>query len=467
MASCCGLRRRARARYLRPGRQLLVFSHSDQQWHKGYVLACTDCFLRVEYRVEGRIRQKFLDVCSDDLQMHLDNVDVCNAAYYGCCEPVLATLDLAFSCLPIAREPPKMSVLFQGSSLIKMLLENNIRLVKCSALKRGAAWPRCQEVPEHHFVSTAELVRWGVDLWFQGRQKIVAVSHAWETMQHPDPFCSQNDSIIESFRRKNLFSTDPHNRDGGEAAWLFIDYMSLPQFYRSNPSEVEQFHAAMGCMHWLYAHEKTYTLVLDELTPEDELETLNEILVYWCPDTSRPQLGSLQHVPVKNLTHNRTPYAERGWCQAELQWSRMRSEAGRTLVDGYGFNIPGTAPCAPGTFRRLLADGRLKFTHRDDQQEVEELHDVVFREKAALSTMLLLQELSKSELDVLSEALPYYVKLEVLVILARRCSDEEMTMFLSHIERLKQAQVLPANLRVFDQPENIEEPAESSDDEER
>ena len=161
----------------------------------------------------------------------------------------------------------------------------------------------------------------------------------------------------------------------GEHYWLFVDYMSLPQFYRAQKFEQENFRAAMQCMHLLYAHERTYTLVLDELTPESWFVCYQdrEITVYQCSEDGSPEAGGLQRVPLRALTRNRTPHAQRGWCQAELQWSRIRCEPGRTLhcgLDEAGtFVFDGLAPCGPETFRRQLSAGQLKFTHRDDQDE--------------------------------------------------------------------------------------------------
>ena len=80
---------------------------------------------------------------------------------------------------------------------------------------------------------------------------IVSVSHCWESqlrlpaVRHPDPWGFQLHSLLEYFEsdkvRKEL---------EGLEIWLFVDYLSLPQ-YRRPADEDGFFRRAMQAMHML------------------------------------------------------------------------------------------------------------------------------------------------------------------------------------------------------------------------
>ena len=71
-------------------------------------------------------------------------------------------------------------------------------------------------------------------------------------------------------------------------------------------------------------------------------------------------------------------------------------------------------PTPPEIFRQRM--GQMKFTHRDDAEQVFQLQAKVFREKISGTTHLHLERLSAQDLEALHEALPYYQKLQFVVV---------------------------------------------------
>ena len=59
---------------------------------------------------------------------------------------------------------------------------------------------------------------------------------------------------------------------------------------------------------------------------------------------------------------------------------------------------------------------RMRFTHRNDAEQVLALQEKVFRDKVSKTTHLQLQQLSLDDLECLHDALPHYSKLEYLVV---------------------------------------------------
>ncbi|CAJ1460526.1 unnamed protein product [Effrenium voratum] len=119
-----------------------------------------------------------------------------------------------------------------------------------------------------------------------------------------------------------------------------------------------------------------------------------------------------------NLHANTTPCALRGWCEAEVQWSVMRTKNYRQIFTssstkhGFGNLDEFTkAPVCPEEFR-AKCKGSLKFTHRGkDEEQVLQLQEHVFGLKARNNTNLKFKRLPLEEVRVLARALPCYTRL--------------------------------------------------------
>ena len=185
------------------------------------------------------------------------------------------------------------------------------------------------------------------------------VSHVWESREHADPHGYQLRKLAE------VVEVD---------SWYFYDYMSLYQFRRNAASQEKGFRRAMANMHVLYAHEHSSTLRIETLTPLDEMHMDATVLVYHAPS------DKVQAVPVADLTANRTPYRDRGWCVAELCWSSTRSFGSSSKeVDETGsgeVDMTGQAPMPPDVFIPRFKE-KLQFTHRSDMDAVLKLQEKV------------------------------------------------------------------------------------------
>ncbi|CAE7821393.1 Nlrc3 [Symbiodinium sp. CCMP2456] len=207
-----------------------------------------------------------------------------------------------------------------------------------------------------------------------------------------------------------------------EWSWYFFDYMSIYQFYRGSAESYQQqcFDRAMARMHYFYAHEYTHTYFITKLSPARALDTTHKIEVFYAPDGDG-EAGQIKEVPIKDLKRNGTPYFERGWCEAEMQWSCMRGKASQTVaLDFFEHSRPlslhGRAPMAPDVFQRLVQRNELRFTHADNSKDVMELQRRVFLQKAASLEVLSRTDLSASQIVILGLALPFYSRLQVLEI---------------------------------------------------
>ena len=136
---------------------------------------------------------------------------------------------------------------------------------------------------------------------------IIAVSHCWETREHPDP-CGHQLGLIAS-------STALYHAAYAVPIWLFIDYVSLFQFKRACQDQNDSFRAAMNNMHVFYAHECSYTLRVEGLTPHAlwEEHLTSDVDVYHEPS------GRVEAVRLCDLTANHTPNRERGWIVFEQE----------------------------------------------------------------------------------------------------------------------------------------------------
>ncbi|CAE7880279.1 unnamed protein product, partial [Symbiodinium necroappetens] len=188
------------------------------------------------------------------------------------------------------------------------------------------------------------------------RVHLVSISHMWESMQHPDPWRFQLNAIVEEFRPRLLDSV----------VWIFYDFLSLHQYARSEDQECV---AAPGAT----------------------------IFVFWKEEQQ------MTDVLITELKLNGTPYEERGWCRSEKEWSALR-----TWIKGES-----PVPLPPDMFRARMQ--QMKFTHREDTEEVFKLQAKVFHQKAASTTNLLIENLTAEKIEVLVAALPFYTQLKELV----------------------------------------------------
>lgn len=343
----------------------------------------------------------------------------------------------------------EVSDLVDPRQLAKYLIEADVGLVRAQYLWRlheeGGSLPRRQELDGVRFplagrerdclVAPDELRHWAEDDSPQ-RPRIFAISHCWESREHPDP-CGYQLSLIHDYTRKYDHAFDCE-------MWLFYDYSSLCQYQRNDQQE-QSFRRAMRQMHLLYAHNSTTTLRIETLTPEPLLQRCrSEGRQIWAHVAGQLQLVSLKDlrfeddhpdvVPCFNpqcpyLHGYAIPYRQRGWCEAEAQWSAMRGRSHSSIridvdMEGAGRSYQVKAPMPPELFRqRIFSNEGLKFTWRSDLMQVVALQEEVFREKAKSCEELLQKGLPDEEFMTLAVALRCFTKLRVLHL--RKCQIRE------------------------------------------
>ena len=282
-----------------------------------------------------------------------------------------------------------------------------------------------------------------------------AVSHMWESMEHPDPWGFQLAQLAEKYSKCI----------GNGLTWVFLDYVSLFQFRRT-PVEDRWFHKALERMHILYCHEAVNVTLLEDLTPE-HLKSASEVLAF----SEAESLVVLMSIAMLRL--NSTPYRLRGWCQAEKQWAFLRGlllagcvplspEAFRQLMEGMRFthrNL-GMEKVNPGKIWKHLSSpswrtggkfileeisaffqvdvGQLDFTEfqpwfdtRNDASAVYKLQEKVFKMKTSTTTQLQLDKLDRVALDHLREALPYYTRLTDIAVSGTQLANQDAIMLVA------------------------------------
>lgn len=344
----------------------------------------------------------------------------------------------------------EVSDLVDPRQLAKYLIEADVGLVRAQYLwqlhREGGSLPRRQELDGVRFpladrehdclVRPDELRHWAEDDSPQ-RPQIFAISHCWESREHPDP-CGYQLGLIHDYTRKHDHAFDCE-------MWVFYDYCSLCQYQRNQQQE-QSFRRAMQQMHMLYAHNSTTTLRIETLTPEPQLQRCrSEGRQIWAFVAGQLQLVSLKDlrfeddhpdvVPCFNpecpyLHGYAIPYRQRGWCEAEAQWSAMRGRSHSSVridVDmegrtGRSYQVK--APMPPELLRqRIFSSEGLKFTWRSDLMQVVALQEEVFREKAKSCEELLQKGLPDEEFMTLAVALRCFTKLRVLHL--RKCQIRE------------------------------------------
>ncbi|CAE7383523.1 NLRC3 [Symbiodinium sp. CCMP2592] len=282
----------------------------------------------------------------------------------------------------------------------------DIRLIRAEYLyelvKQKRTLPRRQEVEEWALVRGAEVREWAVG---SRDAMICAVSHPWETREHPDPTGSQVKCLagVASVYDAAYFSD----------IWFFLDYVSLFQ-YKRTPQQDESFRRAMENMHVLFCHECTWTFRLEGLTPDAVWQNSSEhqVRVY------DAKSGIVRAHPLSGLISNRLPYRSRGWCVAVAEWSSLRSKTEQNQridspLPGSSENqLHGKAPTAPAVF--AMTATKLMCTHRSDLEAVIQLQREIFYEKVEVCKEALLTNLPEGELGQLAKVLPHYRRLKVL-----------------------------------------------------
>ncbi|CAJ1362797.1 unnamed protein product [Effrenium voratum] len=197
-------------------------------------------------------------------------------------------------------------------------------------------------------------------------------------------------------------------------AAFFIDYISLYQYPRSPGHQEDSFRAAMRAMHLCYANSgsgfSTYVWRIEKLTPQSvrarHVKEGKMVTVFSAAE------GSVTGRGLESLQANTVAYQERGWCRAELEWSKPHSFNVMKAIPCIGRMVgcvkarngrvpvlpPDTAallanmrtelPWTPADFQGAVGNGQLKFTHRSDAEIVLKLQREVFEEKLATQEVL-------------------------------------------------------------------------------
>ncbi|CAE7453189.1 NLRC3, partial [Symbiodinium necroappetens] len=297
----------------------------------------------------------------------------------------------------------KLGDLGDPNHLREVLLTSNTRLVRAEYLwhllkawavervvirgrenlrplcQEGETLPRRQEAEDATFptgdgsTTSALVSRDELEHWCTEEDAfIMAVSHCWETKLHPDPTNHQL-QLIADF-------TSLHCAAYGRPVWLFYDYVCLFQYPRDDGQE-RHFREALANMHTFYAHECTYTLRVQSLSPmtrwTQHLSSGKKIIVY-------DEQGQKSQATLGQLNKNEVPYEERGWCQSEMEWSSTRARiAQNQRIDTVrGLQTGAKSPTPPELFEQMMIEKGLKFTNKEDLDKVIMLQRKVYQQKA-------------------------------------------------------------------------------------
>lgn len=301
--------------------------------------------------------------------------------------------------------------------LVELLINAKIGLIRLDYLRelrhRGGQFPRRQEadlerttagqpalvqIEELRSLEFDELGNATTFIMKPSPRRVTVVfesiSHAWESMEHPDPWGFQLHSITQIER----------STSSNQVVWLFYDYTSLYQYGERTELQEHLFRQALDHMHTLYAHEAVKVHILDELTPAT-WKHQGSIQAY--SERGRAVLA----MSIDQLKLNTTPYMLRGWCQAEMQWASLRISLERSF------------PLPPELFRKRVDELGLQFTHQDDKELVMKLQQKVFEEKVLSTRQLeVAGNLNEEALEVLCAALPFYKELDEIVVNGNRLS---------------------------------------------
>ena len=276
--------------------------------------------------------------------------------------------------------------------------------------------------------------------------RFIGISHAWESREHPDPCGFQLAQIVRriQWQQEHEFNFFDDRWWGVYPVFFFIDFLSLYQYkcdqpgqeddeekvslfrtasimyvgclrkhvvpyrFSSRPSSIvpggqeEAFRHAMTAMHLCYANSDSEFCLgvwrIERLTPprclRRQIKQGRTLSVY------REGTGRVEEVGIADLVHNATPYAERGWFCAEVEWSKPNS-TDISERDGLAawFDPPSsylglgprlyclcmicrmhfppasTVPLTPSAFSEQATG--LQFTHRSDMEPVLRLQKLL------------------------------------------------------------------------------------------
>ena len=182
----------------------------------------------------------------------------------------------------------------------------------------------------------------------------------------------------------------------------------------------------------MYSHEMSITFRIESLTPAERwAKALDEdemITVFAAASKV------VKRVLIKDLVHNPTPYANRGWCIGEMEWSSDRQATAQNQLirpDTAGqrgwLELLGQVPTAPEHFAEKME--KAKFTHRSDASAVVHLQEKIFLEKVRRNAELSLEALPRTQILALAHALPYFEVLQTITLVHFECSQEEAEAF--------------------------------------
>lgn len=202
---------------------------------------------------------------------------------------------------------------------------------------------------------------------------------------------------------------------------VFFDYTSLYQWERS-PQEERSYRKAMDAVYIIYAHEASYTLCINELTPHVmrlDPKRCGDVMAY---DKEDGMPGKVKRVKIEHLDMSKgeTGYVNRGWCISELQWSGLRET--NVVPEFEEMNHEGQrlwkhlAPLPHDLLRKKLSTQEVKFTWREDMEIVIKSQELAFSSKVKQSDTLHLEELDSEQLDFLGDAVHHYKKMKTLEI---------------------------------------------------
>jgi len=243
--------------------------------------------------------------------------------------------------------------------LAEVLIECDATLLKVGYLRslaqRKERLPRCQELPRDppdglrdfrtsHVLRGEELRR-----QLQGASELFVVSHTWLSVEHPDPFGSRLQELVEELTALRAKDCD----------LVFIDFCSLPQVDRLHddcrrasrqghdlpadhaalrtPMQEESFQKALSNMDVVFASGISKVVLLPDLLDTDDIED--------------------PYTPIQ------LEYHQRGWCCFEFavarHFDRIVSEVPKKL-----------RPFDPLSFPDVVHSGKVKFGVPSDAEKV-------------------------------------------------------------------------------------------------
>ncbi len=218
------------------------------------------------------------------------------------------------------------------------------------AAETGLTFLRRQEMEAEDAIVVAEDVH---------PMRILLVSHAWESMGHPDPRRYQLQMIADTLRTE-AGANGPYGA-------IFYDFCSLYRYGDRDQRQSDLFQKSLQGMHLMYSTHQVTTLRIEDIEKWPS-SSLGEEVSVWCDTAHAIVPKKLENLTAKRgpggqLQHrqNETAYLVRGWCVAERFWvsSKRRHEY------DYGPKL-NSGVLTPSDFEDLVQQGQLVFTNSGD-----------------------------------------------------------------------------------------------------